>query len=306
MALNLSALLNTVKERVTILPELGRQTLRSATAQSQARRVGSLFTKRTSTPISTPSFLLPKSLKVPQLVTGEEDVLQKSGALQKEIQERIGKPLADFVVGTPEQLALNKKKFAEPYTYADLGKDLSNLGLNFTVNPLARLGLTGQEVITGKKVGAGAGFGFEGGKAFEKEVIGSYPAIYQEQVKAGDTPAVAAFRTGILAGFDSLVATGLCREALRPTRAAVRQLPESLLTKLRVEEMPLDDVVGYLFGTKEKEVISTKVKDFINALSNDERRALFSLTNAYEKAGATKLPIVKRVPTKLGEFAGRR
>src|SRR3990167_7738901 len=108
MALNLSALLNTVKERVTILPELGRQTLRSATAQSQARRVGSLFTKRTSTPISTPSFLLPKSLKVPQLVTGEEDVLQKSGALQKEIQERIGKPLADFVVGTPQQLALNK------------------------------------------------------------------------------------------------------------------------------------------------------------------------------------------------------
>lgn len=199
---------------------------------------------------------------------------------------------------TKEQEQATTEKYKN-YKFSDIGKDLVNLGLNWTLNPLTRMALTAQELATGKKTGVGAIYGFKDAKTFEQEMVGSYQSFYSEQIKNGSTPLSAGYRTALMAGFDLLMGVGIAKQGLPLARKAVSTLPESLLNKLIIKKIPADEIINTLTGSNPTE----GANNFIKNLPNEERIALWRVAREYEKL---KLPveITSKEPTALGEFAG--
>ncbi len=243
----------------------------------------------------------------PQPFLTEKTPLVKKGReatqLTKEIAGKAFVEALPFGIGrrlsaTPEQQQAIKEKYKN-YTFKDVAMDVANMGLNFTVNPLARLGLTGQEIIGGKLLGAGVGYGFKDAKTFAPDVIGGLPDIYQYNLESGDNPATAGLRTSFTFGTDLLLGFGMAKVNLPSVRFAARQLPESFLYKTKTENMPLDEIFGSLRGTNSTE----RGNIFIASLSNEEKKSVFNLARAYEKAGGRSIETIEKTPTRLGEFA---
>lgn len=247
-----------------------------------------------------------KKFVPPKFVTKETPIIKKGRELGEEIRTGVAE---DF--GLPERgLNFGKLFVAEPfspakiekYTPIDAAKDLANLALNWTINPITNIALTGQEFVTGERVGVGVGFGIKDTKAkipgSEAVPIGSYPSFYNEFKKQGDSKTVAGLKTGVLMTFDSLFAYGTARLGLPAVKIAIRQLPESLLFKFQKQSIPVDEVIGSMVGSGG----SKQADAFISSLTVAERKALFKVARAYEDSG---IPVqtFKREPTELGKFA---
>ena len=297
------------------LLKLPGATARAGRAEVESRRVASLLEeKHKEKPERFTTFIPPPEEisrtveeRIPKFVTEETPLVQRGRALSQELKEKVAEPMIrnlPFGVGerlslTPDQESLIKEKYAN-YTFADVGKDVANLGLEFTINPLARLGLTGQELLTSEDIGVGAGFGFKDAKTFPPSVIGSMPAVYKFHIDEGDSPTVAALRTGITFGFDVLIGFGIAEKSLPAVRASVRQLPQELLFKIKTEKIPVDDIIDTLLYRRSP----PEATKFIQGLSNVERKALRDVANAYKEAGGQPVEVTERIPTKLGEFVG--
>lgn len=251
---------------------------------------------------------LKEKIKPIEFFTKETPIFKKAEKAREEIKEKITTPIIKalpFGIGkallrTPEEKLIVEEKFKD-YSFSDLGKDLVNLGLNFTINPIARVVDTAREAATGKREEIIPAFGFSEAKVFEQEIIGSYPAIFQALRKSGDSNVVAGLKLGLMIGFDGLLTTGTIKTGLVSTRLAVKQLPESLLTKIQTEKVPVNDIVDVLALRRS----APRAEEFIKNLSNEERIALFRLSRAYQEAGRFDMEFAKRVPTALGEFAGK-
>lgn len=255
----------------------------------------------------TPQFVSEKAQAItPQFVSGETPFFKRQAEAEAKTREAFAEPLLKslpFGIGerlsaTPEQQEAIKENY-KTYTFADAGKDIVNMGLNFTINPLARLGLTGQELFTGERVGVGPGIGFEGAKTFPKDTIGSYQSIFEADRKAGGSVAGAGLRVGVLFAFDLLMGVGMAKSGIPLVRYSARQLPETLLFRIKNEKIPIDGIIGSLTGAEP----TPRADTFISSLTNEERISLFRLARAYEDAGGTFVPITEKVPTALGKFA---
>lgn len=327
----LPTFLNKAGEWVENLEGLVSQSIKTVESQATARKLATQLQVVQKPKIEIPqpvSFfgkiaqklgLTPTTKVMPLAEPGGplEKVFEAQKKFREELPEKVVIPFAKalskipMIGGAFERLTLNKEqentlkainniKYTPPnYTFTDVTKDVINLGLNWTINPLARLGLTGQEVFTGKKVGAGVGYGFEDVKTFPTDVIGSLPGIYEYNIKQGDSPITAGLRTGVTFGFDLLMGYGIASKFLPLTRLAARQLPDSLLYKFKSEAMPIDEALGSLYGNN----ITPRGTKFIQGLTNQERIAFRSLANSYKHAGGTLIEVLEKTPTKLGEFA---
>lgn len=237
----------------------------------------------------------------------KQPLVKKAQELGIQAREMFGVPLEQFAGGmTPA--AFRQGVPREQYTFTDLGKDT----VNFLLLPVEvgyRLSETAKEVAGGKSPGAGQlsdlGIGFKDAKIFPQGTLQSYQDEFREAKRMGASDAGAALKTGMTIFWDSLVAVGTLKGPLLETaRAAVRQLPESLLFKIQKSNIPIDEISKSLFGAAPKGVeVSARTKEFINSLSSKERAHLFRVANSYERMGLKAVPIEERKPTKLGEFA---
>lgn len=252
----------------------------------------------------TPQAIAPS---LPPVVTEETPFVKQGKAIREEVRTQISEPLVrnlPFGIGerltaTPDQVQQIRDKYTG-YSFKDLGKDAANLVAEITVNPLARIGLTGQHLITGENPGAGPGIGFKDAKTFEPSTIGSYKSIYDDNVKNGDSPVTATLKTGVVLGFDAMLGYGLGKDLIPSVKLAARNLPESLLYKMTSSDIKVDEILGTLRGDK----VTDAGNAFIKNLTPDEKKALFGLSRAYEEAGQTTMTTTKKDPNALGEFAG--
>ena len=154
------------------LLKLPGATARAGRAEVESRRVASLLEeKHKEKPERFTTFIPPPEEisrtveeRIPKFVTEETPLVQRGRALSQELKEKVAEPMIrnlPFGVGerlslTPDQESLIKEKYAN-YTFADVGKDVANLGLEFTINPLARRVLTLHELLTCEEICVGAG-----------------------------------------------------------------------------------------------------------------------------------------------------
>src|SRR3990167_8088651 len=101
----------------------------------------------------------------------------------------------------------------------------------------------------------------------------------------------------VLFGFD--ISRGLIKAGIPAARLAVRQLPDELLYKIQISEIPTNEVIGSLTGSNP----TKRATQFIQGLSNEERKQLFSLSRQYEALGREVVGVAEREPTALGRFA---
>ena len=234
------------------LGALAKQTYKTAQAKKTARETEAKLQEKKAapSPIKPAIPTLPQidqtlRANVPQFVKPQADF----GLIPKEIKENITTPMLKTIpilgkrfTETPEQTKAREEFYTEKakdYSFKDLGKDISNLGLNMTVNPLSRIGMT----VTGEQTQAGEGFGFKDAKSFPPEVIGSYAQIFEDNKRNGDSPVVAGLRTAVTVGFDALLAGSLAKEGLPAARIAARELPESILFKIKTDNVPVEEIL---------------------------------------------------------------
>ena len=101
----------------------------------------------------------------------------------------------------------------------------------------------------------------------------------------------------VLFGFD--ISRGLIKAGIPAARVAVRQLPDELLYKIQISEIPTNEVIGSLTGSNP----TARATQFIQGLSNEERKQLFGLSRQYEALGREAVAVAEREPTALGRFA---
>ena len=125
---------------------------------------------------------------------------------------------------------------------------------------------------------------------------------YQTALDKGftDTQAKALGVTNGVGNF--LVDMGISADLATPlARVAVRQLPRNLLVKIQTTDIAPIEIRAALTG---QEGATPRATGFVQSLSNEERKSLFSIVRQSEELGTPVTVTRGTEPTALGKFAG--
>ncbi len=255
------------------------------------------------TPTQTPPTPAPKSV-LPKIQPTGNLFSDIAGGLTKATQDISSaiKP-APAPKLTPMQQQLSQMTTGEKYAASagfvkDIGQGLAKAAAKFGVSvyqvpeTLKSGGVPPEAVPVPKILQNALG---------EKE-ISSYQKDTATDIENGMNPVLAVGKNVGSAVFDAWVTNDIVGPVAQlAVRSAVKALPDTLLYKVAESKIPVADVMHALRGTGEP---GQTAKDFVNSLSQTEKKNLFGLARTYERTGAAELPIAGKEPSELGKFLG--